>query len=98
MSASPTLHIVPGTPTGWFALAIPATMASLVISALAWSQLGLRWASVIVVLAVAAGGAAVAGRRGRDPLTAFLGGTVATVAATYIALLAVAQVYFGVLN
>jgi hypothetical protein len=92
------MHAVPGTPTGWFALAIPATIVSLVISAVAWSQLGLHWASLSVIVAVAAAGSAVARRRGRDPLTAFLAGTVATVAATYIALLAVAQVYFGVLS
>jgi hypothetical protein len=92
------MHAVPGTPTAWFALAIPATVVSLVVSAVAWSQLGLRWASLSVVVAVAAGGGAVAGRRGRDPLTAFLAGTVATMVAGYIALLAVAQVYVGVLN
>jgi hypothetical protein len=99
MSISPSVHATaPQTPTGWFALAIPATAISLVVSAFAWSQLGLSWASVSAVVAIGAVGTVLAGRGGRDRLTAFLGGTILTLAAVYLSLLAVAQVSVGVFD
>ena len=86
------------SPGGWFAAAIAATVASLVVSTIAWSQVGQIWAAGIVFLAIAASGALLASRRGREAVTAFVGGTVVTIASFYAALLVMAQVYAVVLD
>jgi hypothetical protein len=85
-------------PSGWFAVAIAATTASIVASAVTWSELGRGWAAGLVFLAAAAAGALAASRRGRDAVAAFVGGTLVTIAGLYATLLVMAQIYAVVVD
>jgi hypothetical protein len=102
MSTSPLahrhVHVAPATPSGWFGVAIAATVSAAVLGALSWSQLGAGWAAAIVMAIVALAGTAVAGRHGREAAVAFLGGTLVTVAGLYATLLVMAQFYSMAVN
>jgi hypothetical protein len=99
MRYSPGAHSAhPLAPSGWFTVAIAATVASIVASTITWSQVGASWAAGLVFLAIAATGAVLASRRGREAVMAFVGGTVLTIASVYAALLVMAQIYAVVLD
>jgi hypothetical protein len=97
MSTSPSahrhVHVAPATSSGWFGVAVAATVAAAILGALSWSQLGAAWAAAIVMATVALVGTAVAGRHGRDAAVAFVGGTLVTIAGLYATLLVMAQFY-----
>jgi len=102
MSTSPhahrSVHVAPATPSGWFGVAVAATISAAIIGAVSWLQLGVGWAAAIVMAIVALTGTAVAGRHGREPAVAFLAGTLITIAGLYATLLVMAQFYSAVVQ
>ena len=88
-----SVHAVPATPAGWFAIAVAATFTAAIVGLLSWAQLGIGSAIVILVAAVALTGTLLASRRGRDAVVAYLGGTLVTMVGLYATLLVMAQFY-----
>jgi hypothetical protein len=97
MLSMTSLHVNRVTPiraTGWFALSIVTTMASLVIGVAIWSVSN-GWAGLAAGLAVAALMGALADRRSHRNLAAFALGAVVTMAGLLAAPLVMAHMYVG---
>jgi hypothetical protein len=84
-------RVAPVSPSAWFAAAIPATMVSLIVAALAWSATGLSAVGGAVFVATALAGCLVARHSGNDKVLAYLGGAGVTLAGLFIAPLMVTQ-------
>jgi hypothetical protein len=78
-------------PRGWFALAIPATVAYLVVASLVWSVCGLASLAVLAGALPAAATALLARRQRADCLVAYLVGTGTTLLGLYAALAVMAE-------
>jgi hypothetical protein len=99
MRTSPGAHSAHAlAPSGWFAIAIVATVAFVAAGTVSWLRFGGTWVAGLVFLALAAGGSLAASRWGREAATAFVGGMLITVASLYAALLVMAQIYAVVLD
>jgi hypothetical protein len=78
-------------PRGWFALAIPATVAYVVAASLVWSLAGLASVAILAGVLPAAATALLARRQTTDCLVAYLVGTGATLLGLYAALAVMAE-------
>jgi hypothetical protein len=80
-------------PGGWFAIAVPATIAYVIAGALVWSLSGQDWLGVLVGIALIASTSLLARRRTADNLIAYLGGTAVTVVGLYAAVAVAAELW-----
>lgn len=95
MLSMASLHVNRARPiraTGWFALSIATTLASLIIGVALWSVTN-TWIGLAAGLAVAAAVGALADRRSHRNLVAFGLGTVVTLAGLLAAPLVMAHMY-----
>jgi hypothetical protein len=92
----PSVHghrVAPASPSAWFAVAIPATVVSLVVAGFAWSASGNSWIGLAAWLVVAALVAVVADRVSHRSLAAYVGGAVITLAGLLVVPLVMAHYY-----
>jgi uncharacterized membrane protein YjjP (DUF1212 family) len=80
-------------PTGWFAVAVPATIAYVVAAAFVCSLSGQDWLGVLVGIALVAATAALARIRAAESLVAYLGGTAVTIIGLYAAIAVAAELW-----
>jgi hypothetical protein len=94
--SSPHLHRpAQFSPSGWFIVAIPTTVVSLIVAAVAWAVSGNGWVGLGTWLAVEAGAAYLADRRGHVNLAALLGGAAVTMIALMAVPVAMAHYYIA---
>ncbi|MBV9485916.1 MAG: hypothetical protein JO246_07645 [Frankiaceae bacterium] len=88
-------RVTPVSSSAWFVVAVPATVLSVVVSAIVWSMSGNSWIGLGAFAVSAAAGLTVAWRTGHNHLAPYAGGAAVTLVGLFVVPLVMAHYYIA---